>query len=196
MRVLIAEDEPRSRRLLAATLERAGHEVLATENGQEALDVLGGADAPRLAVLDWMMPQLDGPAVCRALREQPERPYVYLVILTALGDREHVVSGLGAGADDYLTKPFDPQELCCRVATGERILALQSALEAKVEELESALSHVKQLQGLLPICMHCKKIRTDDQSWQRIETYIQEHSEARFTHSVCGECIEKHHTRR
>lgn len=192
-KVLIAEDDAISRRLLSASLQRAGFEVIATESGVEAWERLCEVDAPRLAVLDWMMPGLDGTEVCRRLRRSQEMGYVYVILLTARDQQEDVVAGLQAGADDYLTKPFDQLELRSRVAAGERILGLQQALEGKVRELEEALSHVKQLQGLLPICMYCKRIRDEQSAWHRLETYIQQHSEASFTHSLCTDCFERHY---
>jgi sigma-B regulation protein RsbU (phosphoserine phosphatase) len=180
MKVLIAEDDRVSRRLLQATLGRLGYEVQ-TEN------------APRLAILDWMMPEMDGVDVCRQIREREAGPYVYVILLTARGQKKDVVTGLEAGADDYLIKPFDPQELRSRITVGERILNLETALETKVTELEQALAHVKQLQGLLPICMYCKEIRDDGDTWHRLESYIEEHSDAMFTHSLCADCLRKHY---
>jgi len=193
MRVLIAEDDKVSRRLLHATLGRLGYDVVTTENGAQAWEALRAPDAPRLAILDWMMPELDGVDVCRNVRQRQDGPYVYIILLTARGQKKDVVTGLEAGADDYLVKPFDPQELRSRITVGERILKLEAALEAKVHELKDALSHVKQLQGLLPICMHCKKIRDDRDTWHRVESYIEEHSDAMFTHSLCEECLAKHY---
>jgi DNA-binding response OmpR family regulator len=193
MKVLIAEDDRVSRRLLQATLERLGYEVVAVEDGARAWEALRGGDAPRLAVLDWMMPELDGVEVCRRVRAESDPSYRYLILLTTRGQKSDVVEGLDAGADDYVTKPFDAEELHSRLRTGERILDLESALATKVEELEGALAHVKQLQGLLPICMHCKKIRDDRDTWHRIESYISDHSEATFTHSLCAECMAKHY---
>ena len=196
MKVLIAEDDQVSRRLLQATLGRLGYEVVCTENGAQAWEALQLDDAPRLAILDWMMPELDGVDVCRKVRERDDVPYVYIILLTARGQKKDVVTGLEAGADDYLIKPFDPQELRSRITVGERILKLEAALEGKVGELEQALRHVKQLQGLLPICMHCKKIRDDGDTWHRMESYIEEHSDAMFTHSLCEECREEHYPAR
>jgi CheY-like chemotaxis protein len=193
MKVLIAEDDQVSRRLLQATLGRLGYEVQTTENGVQAWNALQAPDGPRLAILDWMMPELDGVDVCRNVRERKEMPYVYIILLTARGQKKDVVTGLEAGADDYLIKPFDPQELRSRITVGERILNLEAALEGKVNELKDALAHVQQLQGLLPICMHCKKIRDDSDTWHRMESYIQEHSDAMFTHSLCEDCLEKHY---
>jgi sigma-B regulation protein RsbU (phosphoserine phosphatase) len=193
MKILIAEDDPILRRLLEVTLARAGYEVTLAENGARAWEILQTEGAPRLAVLDWMMPELDGLEVCRRARARAGAAYTYILMLTARGRKEDIVAGLDAGADDYLTKPFDPHELRSRVHVGERILSLENSLHQKVEELQSALAQVEQLQGLLPICMYCKKIRDDKDNWQRIENYIQDHSEARFTHSLCQECMAEHY---
>ena len=179
MKILISEDDPLSRRLIETHLRRAGHEVVSTGDGQEAWETLARADGPKLAVLDWMMPSMDGVEVCRRVRGRQGSAYVYIILLTAKSERQDLVAGFEAGADDYLTKPFDPVELRSRIAVGARILNLQSSLEVKIQELEAAVTRVQQLQGLLPICMHCKKIRDDEQTWHRLETYIEQHSAAR-----------------
>ena len=101
------------------------------------------------------------------------------------------LKGLTAGADDYMTKPFDRAELKARINAGERILRLQAELAARVKELELALANVRLLQGLLPICCYCKKIRNDQNYWQQVDTYIADHSEAQFTHGICPECRDK-----
>jgi DNA-binding response OmpR family regulator len=192
VKILIAEDDPVSRRVLVANLKRFGHEPVETENGLQAWEILQTSDAPRLAVLDWMMPEMDGPELCRRLRAR-EGPYVYVLLLTAKHENEDRVAGLEAGADDYITKPFQPQELRSRISAGERILALESSLAARVAELEAALAHVQRLQGLLPICMHCKKIRNEEDVWEQMESYIEEHSDARFSHALCQECLVEHY---
>lgn len=189
MRILIAEDDPISRRLLEATLKRWTYDVLVTQDGTAALSALTAEDAPRLAILDWMMPELDGPEVCRRLRAlSPRRPH-YVILLTAKDKKGDVVGGLEAGADDYMIKPFDMDELRARLRVGERVLALQDGLAVKVKELETALARVQQLQGLLPICSYCKKIRDDRNYWQSVETFICEHSQARFSHGICPTCM-------
>ena len=193
MKILVAEDDPIIRRLLQASLTRAGYEVATAEDGLRAWEILQCPDPPRLAILDWMMPGIDGVEVCRRVRARQTRGYVYIIMVTARGRKLDIVTGLDAGADDYLTKPFDPQEMRSRVQVGLRILELESALQAKLGELEVALAQVELLRGLLPICMHCKKIRDESNSWQRFETYISEHSQAEFTHSLCGECRDKHY---
>jgi len=192
MKILIAEDDRISRRLLEITLERLDFEVVLTEDGAQALEVLNGPDAPQLAILDWMMPKLDGVEVCREIRSQERDKYTYIIFLTARGQKKDIITALESGADDYLIKPFDPQELRSRLQVGLRVLKLESALAGKVEELEQAIQHVKTLQGLLPICMYCKKIRDDSDSWHRLESYIERHTGAMFTHSLCSDCRDEH----
>jgi DNA-binding response OmpR family regulator len=193
MRILIAEDDATSRRLLEASLARDGYDLVSASDGDEAWERLHEKDAPRLALLDWMMPGTDGIEIVTRLRREVRPSYVYLVLVTTKTRTEDIIRGLEAGADDYLTKPYDPQELRCRIKSGERILRLEEELATKVSELEEALSHVKQLQGLLPICMFCKKIRDDSDTWHRLETYIQDNSDALFSHSLCEECRREHY---
>ena len=191
MRVLIAEDDAVSRRLLEATLVKWGYEVVVTTDGLQALEVLSQSDAPSLAILDWMMPGLDGAQVCLKARELAGERLLYMILLTAKGRKEDIVEGLTAGADDYVIKPFDRSELKARINAGERILRLQAELASRVKELELALTNVKLLQGLLPICCYCKKIRDDKNYWQQVDTYVADHSEAQFTHGICPDCRDK-----
>jgi response regulator RpfG family c-di-GMP phosphodiesterase len=135
-----------------------------------------------------MMPEMDGPDVCRRVRQELPLANMYLLLVTARESRGDVVAGLDAGADDYIIKPFDPEELRARVAVGIRVLGLQQKLGERVAELQAALSNVKQLHGLLPICSYCKRIRGDDQYWQQVEGYIAEHSDAQFSHGICPTC--------
>ena len=121
-KILIAEDDPISRRLLEVFLTRWGYDVAVAASGTEALDLLDQIDAPRLAVLDWMMPGLEGVQVCRKIRERKDRPYVYILLLSARAQKEDLLLGLESGADDYLTKPFDAPELRARLHVGQRIL--------------------------------------------------------------------------
>jgi sigma-B regulation protein RsbU (phosphoserine phosphatase) len=191
VRVLIAEDDAVSRRLLEATLAKWGYEVVVTTDGLQALEVLSQPDAPSLAILDWMMPGLDGAQVCVKARELAGERLLYMILLTAKGRKEDIVEGLTAGADDYVIKPFDRSELKARINAGERILRLQAELASRVKELELALTNVKLLQGLLPICCYCKKIRDDKNYWQQVDTYVADHSEAQFTHGICPDCRDK-----
>lgn len=141
MKILIADDEVLSRRLLEKTLERAGYDVVAVDDGKKALDELGKPEGPRLALLDWVMPGLDGPAVCRAVRKRSDQTYVYMVLLTSKGSKEETVVGLESGADDYLTKPFDAEELRARLRVGERILLLEDRLVEARENMRFRATH-------------------------------------------------------
>jgi DNA-binding response OmpR family regulator len=191
MRVLIAEDDPVFRRVLEATLIKCGHEVEVAVDGNAALAVLCGADAPPLAILDWMMPEIDGVEVCRRVRALSTATQPYLILLTAKSEKEDIVTGLDAGASDYLTKPFDRSELRARVQVGVRVVELQDKLAARARELEVALSQVKQLQGLLPICSYCKNIRDEQNYWHRVESYISVHAEVEFSHGICPACYKE-----
>ena len=141
MKILLADDEPVSRRLLEAALTDWGYEVAVANDGVEARQLLQGDDPPRLAILDWVMPGIDGVQVCREVREQAREPYVYIILLTCRDSKEDLIQGLEAGADDYVTKPFDPHELKVRLRTGRRILDLQSQLIAAREALHVQATH-------------------------------------------------------
>jgi two-component system cell cycle response regulator len=140
-KILIAEDDPVSRHMLMAFLVKWDYEVVAAADGIEALRILESEGAPPLAVLDWMMPGLEGPQVCQRVREQSGRPYVYVLLLTARSQKGDLLRGLESGADDYLTKPFDAQELRARLRVGQRILDLQDSLIAAREELRFSATH-------------------------------------------------------
>ncbi len=141
MKVLIAEDNAVSRLTLRSSLRKWGYEVIETTNGEEAWALLSGPDAPHLAILDWMMPGLDGVQLCRRVRADGREPYVYLILLTSRDDRDDVVAGLDAGADDYIVKPWNAQELRVRVRAGERICQLQAELVAARESLRHQATH-------------------------------------------------------
>jgi CheY-like chemotaxis protein len=188
MRVLIAEDDSVSRCLLEATLQKFGFEVISAATGGEAWAVLQSDHSPSLAILDWMMPEIDGIEICRRVRQLPTATPPYLILLTAKSEKTDVVIGLDAGANDYLTKPFDRSELRARIQVGTHVLELQKVLVGRVQELEAALSQVKQLQGLLPICSYCSKIRSEENYWQRVENYLSEHAQVAFSHGICPDC--------
>ena len=188
MQVVIAEDDRVTGEILARTLQRWNYDATLVGDGAQAWEFLRQATVPTLAILDWMMPVLDGPDVCRRVRVELPDANMYLLLVTAREARGDVVAGLDAGADDYIIKPFDPEELRARVAVGVRVIGLQQKLAERVAELQAALSNVKQLRGLLPICSYCKRIRADDQYWQQVEAYIAQHSDAQFSHGICPAC--------
>jgi DNA-binding response OmpR family regulator len=189
VRALIADDDRASVLLVSRTLERCGLDVTAVTDGDAALRALLTPEPPELVVLDWMMPSVDGIEICRRLRGSAGAANVYVILATARNARADIVSGLDAGADDYLVKPLDTEELRARVQVGMRVIRLRAELSQRVRELERALEQVKQLDGLLPICSYCKRIRNDEDYWQQIEHYLAQHSDARFSHGICPECL-------
>ena len=188
MKILIAEDDSVTRRALEAALVKWGYDALVTSDGNEAWNALQQKEKPKLAILDWMMPGMDGIEICRKVREIPDFGPLYIIMLTVRERNEDIVAGLQAGADDYVTKPFDYEELRARVQVGIRIIRLEADLRDLVKKLECALSKVNQLQGLLPICTYCRKVRDDQNYWHQVEIYVTEHSDAQFSHTYCPEC--------
>jgi DNA-binding response OmpR family regulator len=187
--VLVADDDRLMREVVAAALE--GRDLQVVTDGDAAWAALQASNAPRIAVLDWTMPGLTGPDVCRRVRATPTPIAPYIILLTSHSGSDDIVAALSAGADDYVCKPFHAAELRARVNAGDRIIALQEALADRVTALETALAQVKQLRGLLPICAYCKQIRSAEDYWQQVETYIMEHSDAEFTHGICPACFER-----
>jgi sigma-B regulation protein RsbU (phosphoserine phosphatase) len=196
MRILIAEDERISRKILEHALTALNYDVEVVADGDAAWKALCSEDPPSLAILDWIMPGLDGTEICQRIRQRFQPVPTYIILLTSRSRQEDIVAGLRAGADDYLTKPFDPDELRARVQVGTRLIDLQLRLKAQVDELARALAHVKQLRGLLPICAWCKKIRNDSNYWEQLEVYIADHTEAQFSHGICPTCYAEQRPKR
>jgi phosphoserine phosphatase RsbU/P len=189
MRILIADDDVVTRFVLKETLRGWGYEVTEASDGDGAWDCLRLPDSPRLAILDWEMPGMCGPYICRRVRLLPTDQPPYLILLTGRDNPEDIAGGLESGANDYLTKPFHGQELAARLAVAVRTLQLQQNLAERVRELEQALTEVKQLSGMLPICAWCKGIRNDQNYWQRVEEYISQRAGVTFSHSICPSCL-------
>ncbi len=191
MKILIAEDDPISALVLTTNLVNWGHEVEAVTNGVDALRILEEAGAPRLALLDWMMPGIEGPEVCRRVRIREQNIAPYIILLTARQGVEETVKGMAAGADDYVTKPYHREELLVRLQVGVRIVSLQTKLADRVAELEKAAEQVKRLELILPICGYCKKVRDDHDYWQNVESYVTSHTDTEFSHGVCPTCFDE-----
>jgi DNA-binding response OmpR family regulator len=190
MKVLIAEDDVVSRRVLEVMVARWGYEVVLAGDGEAAWQILQQDSPPEIALLDWIIPGLDGLQVCERTRALDRPEPTYLVILSANASPDDILAGFNAGADDYLPKPVDLPQLQARLRVGSRMVALQRNLTGRIRELGEALHRVKQLQGLLPICAYCKKIRDDHNYWQQVEAYLTSHSDVRFSHSICPECYQ------
>ncbi|MCX5793400.1 MAG: response regulator transcription factor [Elusimicrobia bacterium] len=192
-RILVTDDDAVSRRMLNGVLSKRGYETVEYDRVDSALAAMRLPGAPGIVILDRNLPDGDGLEACRKYRALAGAEMKYIILLTVKGSKQDIVDGLAAGANDYITKPFDGAELLARVEVGVRFIELHKALEAKITELSAALGHVKKLQGLLPICMHCHKIRTDKKIWERIESYISAHAEVKFSHGVCPECEKKYY---
>lgn len=176
--------------MLEITLRSWDYQVVVTENGSDALTVLESADAPPLAILDVMMPGIDGMEICRRIRRTPPPTPPFIILLTAKDRKEDVVTGIEAGANDYLTKPFNRQELNVRLRVGFKTVELQRQLADRIVELETAAAQIERLEGILSICSYCKNIRDDENYWQQLEDYISDRPEAQFSHGICPDCYE------
>ena len=192
MKVLIVDDDVDMRQLLERSFTGWGYEPVMAGNGNEALDILNSSDAPQIVVLDILMPGLGGLEVCRKFRSVAHSSFTYIIILTALATPDDTVAGLEAGADDYIVKPFHPEELKQRVAAGERIINIQGSLIDKVSELQHVVEHVKALQGTLPVCAYCHNIRNEQDDWKRFEEYLIEHLAVELSHGICPACVKEH----
>lgn len=191
MSVLVAEENAISRLFLQQTLEKWGHGVVAVEDGIAAWRVLEGADAPPLAILAGALPGLSGIELCRRVRRRSSTRPAYLILLAAESGTDEVVTGLCAGADDCLTRPFQLNELRARLQVGQRVVNAHRHLADRIEQLAASAAHARPVQGLVPICAWCKKIRDESNLWEQLETYISRHLEAELTHAVCPDCSDR-----
>ncbi len=193
MRLLIADDDANTINLLRKYLTQWGYEVTTVENGLQAIEVIRKKDYPDIIILDWLMPGLNGVEVIRQVRQMdlPHPPYI--ILFTVRDEKLAIIEGLEAGADDYVTKPFDKEEFHARIRVGERMIQLQKMLADRIDALQEAIDHIHTLRGIISICTFCHKIRNDEKSWERLEKYLGEHSEAEFSHGICPECARKHY---
>src|SRR5881398_3657601 len=175
--VLVVDDDAVSSAQLCALAKAAGYTPTAAANGREAWDMLQ-LSRFQLVISDWYMPEMDGVELCRRVRARRDKPYVYFIMVTARGGKQQYLAGMDAGADDFITKPVDPDELRARLTVAERILGLRTELQ--------------QLEGLLPICSYCKRIRNDHDQWKTLEDYIEQHFATQFSHSICPDCYTKY----
>jgi DNA-binding response OmpR family regulator len=185
VRLLVAEDDAFFRKMLQQVLA-SEYDLELVENGDAAWQALQGEMAPKLAILDWVMPGWTGPQICRKVRADARLRNTYLVLLTAKNSIADIVAGLRAGADDYVTKPFDPEELRARIRVGQRLMRLQCAVDAQVAELRAALARERALRQLLPVCPHCKAPRMDHEYQLRLARYLSENCDVAM--DSCPHC--------
>jgi sigma-B regulation protein RsbU (phosphoserine phosphatase) len=175
MKVLIADDDPVARAIVEKIVRDRGYEPVVTEGGRAAMAAITKEEIP-LLVTDWNMPDVDGLELCRRIRAPQRKAYTYVILLTTQSGRKKLLEALDAGIDDFLTKPVDADELAARLRSGERIIAMQKEL--------------RQMQGLLSICMYCKKIR-EGKEWVPVDRYVADHTATSFSHGLCPECLKR-----
>jgi PleD family two-component response regulator len=200
--ILIVDDAPANLRLLSHILAGQGYTIRAVTSGPRAIEA-ARASPPDLILLDVMMPDLDGFTTCEQLKANPETRDIPVIFISALDATEDKIQAFTSGGVDYVTKPFHPEEVLARVQTHLSLQALQRELRAanaqlagQVHELsalnhklQDALDRVRTLSGLLPICANCKKVKDDQGYWHQVEVYVQEHSDAEFSHGLCPDCL-------
>lgn len=185
-RILIVDDERHNIKVLTELL-CSNYKIMAAKNGEQALKATQGNILPDLILLDIMMPGIDGYEVCEKLKTDERTKHIPVIFVTAVTEAQDAARGFQAGAVDFIQKPLNPVMAKARVD-------LHIKLHRTMAELKKALSQVKKLSGLLPICMYCKKIRDDKGYWNQIEAYIDNHSEAHFSHSICNECAKEYYS--
>ncbi|HKI48451.1 MAG TPA: response regulator [Desulfobacteria bacterium] len=195
--ILVVDDIKENLRILADALGGEGYKVRPALSGRIALEA-ARKEVPDLILLDILMPGMDGYEVCETLKADQALKDVPVIFISALNEVGDKMKGFSAGGVDYISKPFQTEEVLARVKTHLTLRNLQKDVEGKNTQLQElnrdlqrALDEIKTLRGIIPICSNCKKIRDDDDSWQRIEKYIGDHSEAVFTHSICPDCAKK-----
>ena len=189
MKILIAEDEFTTRMLVQVSLENWGYRVESVADGHEAWSILKKKVAPQIAILDWEMPELDGLEVCRRVKEMGSENPPYIILLTGRDKKKDIVQGFDAGADDYMTKPFNDNELRARVRVAERLVRTQTSLLESVTELKEVLNQLEMIQGGMEICQSCCKIfSANDNEWYPIQEVVKHHGDLRFIHSICPDC--------
>ncbi|MCP4720154.1 MAG: response regulator [Desulfobacteraceae bacterium] len=188
--ILIVDDTPENLTVLRQILNEQGYRVRPALSGEIALKTIQ-ADLPDLILLDIVMPGMDGYEVCTKLKADKATRDIPVIFISALKEIEDKMRSFSKGGVDYISKPFQAEEVLARVKTHLTLYSLLNRLETQNIELKNALDEVTQLQGLLPICASCKKIRDDKGSWNILETYIEKHSEASFSHGMCPDCAKK-----
>nr|WP_321400920.1 response regulator [uncultured Desulfobacter sp.] len=181
--ILIVDDQPNNIKVLISFLKSQNFQTRIAESGERAMQLLDRF-LPDLILLDVMMPGMNGFDTCTEIKADKKKADIPVIFMTALDNIEDKVQGFKAGGVDYITKPFDQTEMLARINT-------HIELRQKTIALETALAEIKTLSGLLPICASCKKIRDDKGYWNLLETYIEQHTQATFSHGVCPECMDK-----
>lgn len=192
MNLLIADDEITSLVLLESLVKSLGYDFQSASNGYIALEKFYELK-PEIILLDWNMPGFTGLELIELIRNAENEIEPYIIMITAKNEKESLEDALNKGADDYITKPFHPGELKARIGSGKRVIELQKDLYSKIKDLNNANSHITRLQELIPICMYCRKIRNDKETWEKIEEYLEKQPDVKLSHGICPDCMAKYH---
>ena len=191
MKILIAEDEYTTRLMVQVCLENWGYSIESVEDGKTAWDIINQKNPPQIAVLDWEMPGISGIDLCRKIKSLDRSSPIHVILLTARDSKNDISQGFEAGADDYITKPFNDDELGARIRVAERIVTIQSSLNSSLEELREALDMVQSFEEPVAVCRKCKKIGAFDGSWRTPEKLLEYPVDPRFIQLDCPSCKAK-----
>lgn len=191
MKILIAEDEYTTRLMVQVCLENWGYSIESVEDGKKAWDIINQKNPPQIAVLDWEMPGISGIDLCRKIKSLDRSSPIHVILLTARDSKNDISQGFEAGADDYITKPFNDDELGARIRVAERIVTIQSSLNSSLEELREALDMVQSFEEPVAVCSSCQKIGAFDGSWRTPEKLLEYPVDPRFIQLDCPSCKAK-----
>jgi sigma-B regulation protein RsbU (phosphoserine phosphatase) len=193
IKILIVDDDPDMLFATSRVVRSGGYRVLEASCGADC-KALAQRHHPDLILMDVVLPDIEGPTLCQEIKSDPTLQDIFVILISGMKtSSDEQAGGLNSGADGYIARPLSNTELKARVNAMVRILKTERERDQLIIQLKEALSKVKRLSGLLPICQHCKKIRDDKGYWNQIENYIQQHSEADFSHSICQECAQKYY---
>jgi PleD family two-component response regulator len=188
--ILIVDDTPENLTVLRQMLAEQNYMVRPALNGEIAINAVN-MSSPDLILLDIRMPGMDGYEVCKQLKSEEKTRRIPVIFISALNELDDKIKAFSLGGVDYITKPFQAEEVLARVKTHLTLRSLQKSIEDKNAQLQKALDEIKTLQGIIPICANCKNVRDDKGFWNQVETYISKHSEAEFSHSICPPCAKE-----
>ncbi len=193
IKILVVDDDPDILFATSRVIKKAGYQTFTADSGKEAMEAVKTI-VPDLILMDVVMPDAEGPDLCRRIKNDPNFKGIYVLLTSGTRvESEQQADGLDSGADGYIARPLSNRELLSRVDSMVRILRAERERDLLIIELKKAISEIKQLSGLLPICSHCKKIRDDKGYWSQIESYIRDHSDAEFSHGICPDCAKEHY---
>ncbi|MEN8153514.1 MAG: response regulator transcription factor [Acidobacteriota bacterium] len=194
LKVLIVDDDIVVREILSDLLSKTQYYSHSVSSGEKAWELLNKKNKFSIVLLDWMMPGFSGIDLLKKIRKSKISKSLYIILVTAKSDTNSSIKALNLGADDYIKKPFNEEELIARIKAGERVVKQQKDLAFEIKDLACELKQIKNLSGILPICSFCYKVRDKNGKWKNLEIYLEENYKVRSSHSVCPECCDEHYS--